>query len=599
VVEGKGAATALVTTRGFRDVLEIARQNRLDLYRLDIMPRPAPPVPRDRRLEITERVAGDGRVLAPLDEAEIPALIAALRQTGAEAVAVSLLHAYAHPEHEAALAARLRAVFPCVSVSHEINAEFREYERTTTTVLNAAVMPVAGRYLADLEASLAAAGFTGSLHLLQSSGAMMSTGAARLRPLAMAVSGPAGGVAATGALCRQLGLEHAIAFDMGGTTTDVCLIAGGRAATLRERRLGGYPVRLPSVGVESIGAGGGSLVRVDPTGALKVGPESAGARPGPAAYGLGGTAPAVTDAHVVAGTLRPDAVLGGRIRIDRERAEAALAPVARALGLGLRETAAGVLEIANAAMMRAIRLISVQRGYDLREFALVAYGGAGPLHGGRLAQELGMPRVVVPAHAGVFSALGCVATEVAYDQVQTARGALDRLDPAELQARLDRLARAVMAPLLAEGHAPDAVRIEPRVDVRYVGQNYELEVPWRGDVDSLRQDFQALHRRLYAYATGDAMECVNLRVRAAVAAGTPPVPPWDGGGSGRPHAEQPAFFPETGETALPVYRRGDLAAEQPIKGPALIEDPWATALVYPGQTAVPDRHGNLVIEIAR
>jgi N-methylhydantoinase A len=306
----------------------------------------------------------------------------------------------------------------------------------------------------------------------------------------------------------------------------------------------------------------------------------------------------VTDAHVVAGTLRPDAVLGEHIRIDRARAEAALAPVARALGLTLAETAAGVLEVANAAMMRAIRLISVQRGFDLREFTLIAYGGAGPLHGGRLAQELGMPRVVVPAHAGVFSALGCVATEVAYDHVQTFRCALEGLDPAELASRFDRLARSVIAPLLTEGHPPDAVRLDRRVDVRYVGQNYELEVPWTGDLEALRRDFQALHRRLYAYATGDAMECVNLRVRAAVDTEAPAVPPWAGGGAGLPHAEHRAFFPETGETALPVYRRGELVPEQAIKGPALIEDPWATALVYPGQTGVLDRHGHLVIEIA-
>jgi N-methylhydantoinase A len=595
VVEGKGARTALVTTRGFRDVLEIGRQNRLDLYRLDVPPRAAPLVPRDRRLEVTERVAGDGRVVAALAEAEVPALIAALREAGAEAVAVALLHAYAFPGHEARLAARLREAFPYVSVSHEINAEFREYERAATTVLNAAVMPVADRYLADLERSLRGAGFTGSLHLLQSSGAMMSAEAARRRPLAMAVSGPAGGVAATGFLVRQLGLKHAIAFDMGGTTTDVCLVADGRAAALRERRLGGHPVRLPSVGVESIGAGGGSLVRVDPTGALKVGPESAGARPGPASYGLGGTVPAVTDAHLVAGTLRPDALLGGEIRVDRARAEAALAPVARALGLGLAETAAGVLEVANAAMMRAIRLISVQRGFDLREFTLVAYGGAGPLHGGRLAQELGMPRVVIPAYAGVFSALGCVTTEVAYDHVQTFRAPLAGLDPAVLAAEFERLAQVVRAPLLADGHPPGTVRLEPRIDVRYVGQNYELEVPWTGDVAALRQAFQALHRRLYAYATGEAMECVNLRVRAAVAGEAPVLGTWVESGTGFPHAEQRAFFPETGEIALPVYRRADLVPEQPVKGPALVEDPWATALVYPGQTGVLDRHGNLEI----
>jgi N-methylhydantoinase A len=415
----------------------------------------------------------------------------------------------------------------------------------------------------------------------------------------MAVSGPAGGVAACGYLARALGFRNAIAFDMGGTTTDVCLIAGGRAETLPQRRLGGHPVRLPSVAVESIGAGGGSLVRVDPQGGLHVGPESAGARPGPACYGLGGTAATVTDAHVVAGTLRPDAVLGEAIRVEHARAEAALDPVARALGLPPKDAAAGVLEVANAAMMRAIRLISVQRGFDLRDFTLIAYGGAGPLHGGRLARELGMPRVLVPAHAGVFSALGCVVTEVAYDHVQTYRRAFDRLDPGDLDARFARLADLVRGPLEAEGVALEAVRIERSLDLRYVGQNYELTVPWRGDLAAARREFQALHQRLYAYATGEAMECVNLRLRAWADVDAPALPEWPGQGPAVPAAETAAFFPETGRTPLPVYRRADLAPEHPVKGPALVEDPWATTLVYPGQSAVLDRFGNLVLEVAR
>jgi N-methylhydantoinase A len=592
IVEGRHARTALVTTRGFRDVLEIARQSRRELYRLDIAPRPAPLVPRHLRLEVTERVLADGRIAVPLDESELPALAAALGATGVEAVAVCLLHAYAHPAHEARLRAALEGHVPFVSVSHEINAEFREYERTATTALNAAVMPIADRYLADLEASLARAGVGATLHLLQSSGGMMSAAVARRRPLAMAISGPAGGVAASLFLARAAGVRNAIAFDMGGTTTDVCLIADGRAESLSQRRLGEHPVRLPSVGVESIGAGGGSLARADGA-ALRVGPESAGARPGPACYGLGGAAATVTDAHAVTGTLRADALLGETIRVDAARARAAIEPVARALGLGSPEAAAGVLEVANAAMRRAIRLISVQRGHDLRDFTLIAYGGAGPLHAGRLAQELGMPRVVVPAHAGVFSALGCVVAEVAYDHVQTYRRPLDGLTAVELDARFAPLEAAVRAPLSAEGHRAEAIHVHASVDVRYVGQNYELEVPWAGDLDALRRGFHALHRRLYAYATEDALECVNLRIRAAVEAGEARLPEWPATGSGQPFAEHEAYFPETGPTALPVYRRLDLVPEHPIKGPALIEDPWATTLVYPGQTGLLDRTGNL------
>jgi N-methylhydantoinase A len=596
IVEGRTARTALVTTRGFRDVLEIARQNRLELYRLDLPPRPGPLVPRHLRFEVTERVQADGRVATPLDEGELPALAAALEAAGVEAVAVCLLHAYAHPAHEARVRAALERAARYVSASHEINAEFREYERTSTTALNAAVMPVVDRYLADLEGLLAGAGIRGTLHILQSNGGMMSAAVARRRPLAMAMSGPAGGVAASRFLAATLGLRDAIAFDMGGTTTDVCLIAAGRAETLPQRRLGGHPVRLPSVGVESIGAGGGSLARSE-AGSLRVGPTSAGARPGPACYGFGGKAPTVTDAHAVAGTLRADALLGGTIRLDAERARAAVEPLARALGLGLRETAAGILEVANAAMRRAIRLISVQRGHDLRDFALIAYGGAGPLHAGALARELGMARVVVPAHAGVFSALGCVVAEVAYDHVQTFRRPLERLAATDVEGRFAPLVEAVQAPLLAEGHAPAAIDVRRSVDVRYVGQNYELEVPWRGDVAALRGDFQALHRRLYAYATGEAMECVNLRVRAAADVGVARLPEWSGGGGGEPFAEQEGFFPETGAVTLPVYRRADLPPEQPVKGPALVEDPWATTLVYPGQTGLVDRFGNLLIGV--
>jgi len=597
IVEGRGAATALITTRDFRDVLEIGRQNRTELYRLDVVPKPPPLIPRHLRFEVTERVAADGSVMVPLAEDELPALVAALRAAGVESVAICLLHSYAAPEHEARLRREIEKAFAYVSASHQVNAEFREYERSSTTALNSMVMPIADRYLADLQESLAKEGMTGPLRVLQSNGGMMSAQAARRLPLAMAVSGPAGGVAASTYLARALNLRQAIAFDMGGTTTDVCLIADGTAQTLSQRRLGGHPIRLPSLAVESIGAGGGSIVWIDPAGALRAGPRSAGARPGPACYGRGGEMATVTDAHVVAGTLRAGAMLGESIRVERERADAVFQPIARQLGLPVVEAAAGSLEVANAAMLRAIRLISVQRGFDLREFALIAYGGAGGLHAGQLARELGMPRVVVPAHAGVFSALGCVVTDVVYDAVQTFRASLETLSAAALDARFRPLEAGVADPLRGEGHAADAVLIERSVDVRYVGQNYELQVPWRSSIETVRKDFQELHRRLYTYATGEAMEIVNLRVRALVPVQRLQLPETPGGGSGQPFAEQRAYFPETGETALPIYHREDLVPEQPLKGPALIEDPWATTLVYPGQHGHADRFGNFLIEV--
>ncbi len=597
IVEGKGAVTALVATRGFRDILEIGRQGRVELYRLDVPPKPAPLIPRHLRFEVGERIAADGAVLTPLDVTELPALAESLAAQGVEAVAACLLNSYVDPAHEAQVAEALAASIDYVSPSYQVNAEFREYERTATTALNAMVMPLADRYLGDLEASIEREGIAGPLRILQSNGGMLSARAVRDRPLAMAVSGPAGGVAASTHLVRALGLRNAIAFDMGGTTTDVCLIADRVAQSLSQRRIGGYPVRFPSVGVESVGSGGGSIAWFDDAGALHVGPRSAGAHPGPACYGRGGAEATVTDAHLVAGTLRGDATLGESIRMDGAAAAEVLAPVAARLGLGAREAAAGVLEVANATMLRALRLISVQRGFDLRDFTLIAYGGAGPLHAGRLAAELGMPRVVVPANAGVFSAFGCVVTEIVHDLVQTSRADLGDLDDAAIEARFAPLGEAVIRPLEDEGRPLEEITVERAVDLRYAGQNYEIEVPWRGTVAALEADFEATHQRLFSYATGDPLVCVNLRAKARLPAEDVPLPEWASAGSGEPFAEQAAYFAQAGEAAMRIYRREDLPPEQPVKGPALIEDPWSTTLVYPGQTGRLDPHGNLMIEL--
>src|SRR5215470_13179932 len=342
IVEHRGAPVGFITTRGFRDVLEIGRMSRLHLYRLDLPAKADPLVPRRLRREVTERVTPDGTVLTRLHLEELPTIVEDFKREGIESVAVCLVHAYAASGHEQALRFALEAHFPYVSVSSEINAEFREYERGCTTAL-------------------------------------------------------------------ALGIVRALAFDMGGTTTDVCLIADGVPETAGQRKLGDYPARLPMVAVESIGAGGGSIARVEETGALKVGPRSAGAVPGPACYGQGGQEPTVSDANILLGYLNPQRVYGGSIHLDPERAEAAIAPLAQRFGLGLIEAAHGVVEVANANMLRALRLVSVQRGYDLREFSLIAFGGAGPLHAGALARQAGISSVVVPAHSGAFSALGCLA----------------------------------------------------------------------------------------------------------------------------------------------------------------------------------------------
>ena len=597
IIEGRGAKTAFVTTRHFRDVFEITRQQRTDLYDLRKAQKPPPLVPRHLCFEVTERIAPDGEVLQLLEESELGPLATQLMALDVEAVAVCLLNSYATPDHEARVAEVLAENIRYVTASHEINAEYREYERASTTALNAMVKPLADRYLDGLESALTEEAGEVPLRILQSNGGMMSAKAARQRPLAMAVSGPAGGVAASVHLARRLELRNAIAFDMGGTTTDVCLISDGAAQYLSQRELGGYPVRLPSVGVESVGSGGGSIAWLDESGGLRVGPQSAGADPGPACYAKGGEQPTVTDAHIAAGTLRSTARFGEAIDIDRDRAVAALAPVAKRLELSLEETAAGVLEVANATMLRAIRLISVQRGFDLRGFTLIAYGGAGPLHAARLAHELRIPRVVVPAHAGVFSAFGCVATETANDIVQTFRSAVASLSDRELAARFEPLDEAVVAPLIADGIATDQIMLTRSLDLRYAGQNYELEVSWHGDCRRLRVDFNTTHERLFSFATDHPVECVNLRVRAHVPMEGIELPEWETREASSPVSEQAAYFQEIGEMPLPIYRREHLSPETSITGPALIEDPWATTLVYPGQSGRLDRHGNLHIEI--
>jgi N-methylhydantoinase A len=408
---------------------------------------------------------------------------------------------------------------------------------------------------------------------------------------------------------------------MGGTTTDVCLISDGAAETTSQRKLADYPVRLPMVAVESIGAGGGSLARVDEVGALKVGPQSAGARPGPACYGQGGMLATVTDANLVLGYLNPARLYGGTIRIHPDRARSAVETIGRRLGLSTLEAAHGIVEVANASMLRALRLVSVQRGHDLRRFALIAYGGAGPVHAGALARACGIGRVIVPAHSGAFSALGCLVSPLRYDAVQTYRARLDAWDGKLIEDRFRTLEEQCLRPILEEGHAASAVTVARSVDLRYVGQNYEIELPWERDPVGLRPAFEARHRRLYGYATGEGVECVNLRVVARLGDAPAPHPgphpggereaknPLPPGGRGQGEGagaggegdsrvgSQRAYFPETGEITMPRHDRAALAPGAVVAGPAVIEDEWSTIIVYPGQRAAADARGHLILDL--
>ena len=602
VLEGRGARTALIVTRNFRDLLEIGRQSRENMYDLREHGRPPAMVPRHLRLEITERMDPNGAVLQNLELDEVPGILQTLQEEKVEAVAVSLLNAYANPDHERALFESIHPHFPFVSISTEINAEFREYERTNTVVLNAFVMPMVHRYVERLLKLLHDAGWQGRLHFVQSNGGMISGALVKRQPLCTVMSGPAAGVAAAQYLMQQLDIRDGITFDMGGTSTDVCLIPNGQAAETAERRIGGQPVRFASVAIESIGAGGGSIAWVDEAGAMKVGPHSAGALPGPACYDRGGKEPTVTDANLILGYLNPGATFGRQINLRYDLAEAAVGRFGDIFDMSLLEAAQGIIDIANANMIHALRLVSVQKGHDLRRFALVAFGGAGPLHAGRLARMLHIPRVIVPPFSSGFSALGCLVSDVRIDSVLTCRRRLDNLTAAELAEAFLPMEKDARRRLTDEGYAVSEIELQHACDLRYVGQKYELTIPLARDpqhcnVDDLHRLYQHQHEALYAYITAEPVECINLRLVAQIPRQNFRLPTHATGGLQDARvAERNAFFPETGQVSMPVYQRERLGSGVVLPGPAIVEDEWSTTLVYPGQRLQADQRGALVIE---
>ena len=513
IVEDDLAEVALVSTRGFSDTLAIGRQNRRHLYRLDLPPKAAPQVPAGRRFEVRERLDHEGQVLEPMDPRTVDETLRRIEESGAAAVAVSLLHSYANPAHEEALGGRLRERFPFVALSSRVSPEAREYERTATTALSAGLMPLAASYLDRIEAARPA---DSRLHLFHSAGGMASPEALRELPLGLAASGPAAGVAAAGRIARDLDVEHAISFDMGGTTTDVCLIFGGEAQISSDRTLGGRPLRQPMVAVESIGAGGGSIARLD-HGALVVGPESVGADPGPACYARGGSRPTVSDANLVLGYMAPDRIIGGDIRVDPAAARTAVAPLASAMGMSVEAAALGVVRVANSTMLRALRRVTVERGVDGRQCTLLAFGGAGPMHAVELARAFSIAKVVVPAHSSVFSALGCVSARMSYAQQRTLRMAVDEWDAQRLERAREDLRSRLAAPLAAAGCGEGEMAVEEVAAIRYRGQSYAIEIPDAAldDPARLTRDFLDRHRVLYGFATGEPWELVSIRLRVS------------------------------------------------------------------------------------
>ena len=604
LVERRGARVGLLTTEGFRDVLEIGRASRPDEYDL-FQERQAPLVPRRLRCTVRERVDHEGRELTPLDREGVRQAAARFRALGVEAVAVAFLHSYANPDHEREAAEILRQELPgCpIALSSEVNPVLREYERTSTTVVEAYVGPRVASYLDRLERLLAERGYRCPLHVVQSSGGVMTARAARRRTVQMLMAGPAAGVAAAIQVARRAGLEDAVALDIGGTTQLVSLVRGGGVRPSIESRVQGFPVRVPMVDVRTVGAGGGSIAQVDEAGMLRVGPRSAGADPGPACYGRGGTEPTVTDADLVLGYLNPDRPLGGRLRLDPERARDAIRRrVGEPLGLDPLRAAMGIVRVVDTARVSAIRRLLIEQGLDPRDFALIAFGGAGPVHAARLMAELGMAAVVVPPHPGLASPLGALVADLRRDYVRTVAAPVDRVAMAGLRGLVEDLRARAEAELGAEGIPPDGLVVELAADMKYAGQLHEIVVPLPGvtfaeaDRGRLRDLFLSEHRRLYGYAVEEeAVQLVNLRLTARH--GFPPLPdPGPGPDRGAARVgERLAHFLDATACPTAIFDRERLRPGDRLEGPAIVEEYDATTVVLPGQVCRVDAARHLVI----
>ncbi|MBI3968456.1 MAG: hydantoinase/oxoprolinase family protein [Chloroflexi bacterium] len=648
LIERKGAPTGLITTRGFRDVLEIGRETRYDIYDLHLR-RPEPLVPRWRRQTVPERIDAQGEVLEVVDHAEVERVGRDLVAGGARAIAVCLLHAYANPKHEREIQAQLERLFPelHVSVSSTVAPEIREYERTATTVANAYVQPLMAGYLAELERELTRLSARTRLYVMLSSGGVTSAAAAAAVPVRLVESGPAGGVTAAAYVGRQCGQSGVVAFDMGGTTAKVCLIEGGRPRVTHElevarlhrlKRGSGLPLKTASIDVVEIGAGGGSIAHLGSLGLLQVGPESAGARPGPACYAFGRAPaeraePTVTDADLVLGYLDPDYFLGGAMRLRRDLAERAIAQkIAQPLGISVVEAAAGIRASIDDHMARAVRVHAAERGRDIRNDALVAFGGAGPVHAHGIARQLHLRRVLCPARAGILSALGFILAPLAVDDARSYLARLDAIDWTRLNGLFAEMEESGRALLTTGGVDSRAIRVERLAEMRYAGQTHEITValPVRAytatDALALLRRFQAGYRRLFGHALADVpVETLNWRsrvwapsqlaaadlqlarpartetaARARTDSALPTTPNQTAPAlpDTPPKGRRRAYFAEAGGfVECPVFDRYALAPGAEIVGPALIEERESTFVLGPGMRGTVDQWQNVMAEL--
>jgi len=608
LIQHRGVKTGLITSDGFRDLLEIGRQKRPDLYDLQADKEPVL-VARDLRLEVPERVHHDGRVETVLDETAVREAARALREGGAQAVAVCFLYSFVRPEHEETARRIIEEEFPeaFVSTSHEVAPEFREYERMSTVAVNAYLGPVMQGYINRLATRVSELGLKVAPRLTQSNGGVTGIEAASRFPTRTVLSGPSTGVVAAQDLARQTGITELITFDVGGTSSDVALLSGGKCKLVGESVVHGYPIKAPMLDIHTVGAGGGSIAAVDSGGLLKVGPRSAGAFPGPVCYGKGNEEPTVTDANVVLQTLNPTHLLGGRMEINQGKAKAAIGRLADMLGMDVMDTAQGIISVVVANMARAIRLISVQRGHDPRDYTLTAFGGAGPLHAARLARELDMRRILVPLTPGIMCATGLLQTDLRADFATTSMTLLSAASQVTLATAYEGLEARAQEWFTTEAIPQDDRVVQRTVDVRYAGQNYEIsvEVPAgpvnEATIASIRARFEEEHRRLYGFvAEHDPIQLVTFRVGATglvAKAAFRRHPDAGPDASAAQIGQRDVWMPEAGGfTPCTIYDRAKLKPGNRIAGPAIIEQMDTTTIVLPDMMVTVEPHLNLILE---
>jgi N-methylhydantoinase A len=612
ITERKGARTALITTQGFRDVLEIQRANRPDMYNLCYV-KPKPFVPRYLRFEVSERVNHKGQSIEPLSEGDLRRVIEECQKEGVEAIAVCFLHSYANPDHERRCGEIIAGAWPdvLVTLSHQVTQEWREYERSNTAVLNSYVQPTARYYLNNLKSDLASLGMGKVYHVMQSNGGTATFERGEQTPINLVESGPVAGVIGAAAIGNLIGEGNIISLDIGGTTAKTSLVEDSTPRITTEYRIeqrkdfAGYPILAPTVDIVEIGAGGGSIAWVDGGGALHVGPASAGADPGPACYGWGGDQPTVTDANVVAGRINPENFLGGEIPLDVEKARSALVPIAEAFRIDVEQAAMGVIRLADANMINALKLVSVRRGYDPRRFTLVAFGGGGALHAAALMRELQVKKVVIPLNPAVFSAWGMLVADLRQDYLRTAIARTDLVDPAEVEAIFNAMERGASADMAAQGAAPEQVIFRRSADMRYLGQEHTLKVQWpSGEVSpqmipEIIERFHQAHLHAYTFRLDVAVEVVNYHLTALSKVEKPELKPLDskdGDLQAAYRGTRSVNFDELGFYQAQIYERQRLPISVPINGPAVIEEPASTAVIFPGQQVVRDEYGLLHIE---